>query len=681
MKKSMLIILCMTVLALVACGSDEQMLGETEVTNTPVLTNTSTPKPTVTNTPIPTPQMGTLELELSNYEEYIKISSTVNTRTGRAEVEVSSTENYMYIDVVITVQMNFVDTLEQHGTSVEDIKLDENGNATEYIYYNAVGKYKGQNPAISSCSYTILDVRGVVMGYGIATPTPMPLTNTPTPVPSTNTPTPIPEKKVDQSTKLEYIIENGSVVITGVQEGYLTEIEIPKEIEGYPVISIGEAAFKSCSKIISVIIPDTVIRIEDEAFYECSSLVNVEISSSVTYIGDENFGYCKKLKTIVIPDSVTELGSRAFECSGVENVTLSENLTEIKDGSFLLCTGLKSIIIPDSVISIGDAFEECYNLEKVYISDVSIIDGALAFHYCAPEFIETGTYESAIQMMENNQYEQAIELLEKLGDYADSKAMLMECIYQTGINYLSIGKYEEAIDIFTELGDYADSKSQLNNAMEESQKHLKIGSVVCLGSYEQDNITSNGTEAIEWIVLDIKDGKAILLSKYVLDCQPISTGTIVDRTWEDCLLRTWLNEEFYSTAFSEQEKAQVLRTYVEAGSKVSGFFGSDVYDYVFLLSTLEMDEYNLWPAYTKSTATAYAISKGVSMYTYRWDSDCDDDCLIDDYEYPGWWTRSIGYKYERGESVVIGATNHGYYREISEELTAGVRPVICIEVQ
>ena len=45
----------------------------------------------------------------------------------------------------------------------------------------------------------------------------------------------------------------------------------------------------------------------------------------------------------------------------------------------------------------------------------------------------------------------------------------------------------------------------------------KIGDRVWLGSYEQDNNFFNGTEPIEWTVIQVQDGTALLLSRYVLD--------------------------------------------------------------------------------------------------------------------------------------------------------------------
>ena len=81
---------------------------------------------------------------------------------------------------------------------------------------------------------------------------------------------------------------------------------------------------------------------------------------------------------------------------------------------------------------------------------------------------------------------------------------------------------------------------------------LTVGNVVTFGHYEQDADESNGPEPIEWIVLDVQDGKALLLSKYVLDAKPYYTeGT--DITWETCTLRTWLNNYFLNNASSQEQ--------------------------------------------------------------------------------------------------------------------------------
>ena len=68
----------------------------------------------------------------------------------------------------------------------------------------------------------------------------------------------------------------------------------------------------------------------------------------------------------------------------------------------------------------------------------------------------------------------------------------------------------------------------------------------------------------EQLVLAKKDGKALLLSKYGLDCQKNNTN-FAKVTWETCTLRKWLNNEFFITAFSEKEKSLVSKAMATAG--------------------------------------------------------------------------------------------------------------------
>ena len=88
---------------------------------------------------------------------------------------------------------------------------------------------------------------------------------------------------------------------------------------------------------------------------------------------------------------------------------------------------------------------------------------------------------------------------------------------------------------------------------------ISVDDIVTFGNYEQDNDLSNGPEAIEWIVLDVQDGKALLLSKYGLDVKLYNTGW-TDITWETCTLRTWLNSDFKDTAFDRTEQRALLLT-------------------------------------------------------------------------------------------------------------------------
>ncbi|MBR1407451.1 MAG: hypothetical protein IJ573_00960 [Clostridia bacterium] len=86
---------------------------------------------------------------------------------------------------------------------------------------------------------------------------------------------------------------------------------------------------------------------------------------------------------------------------------------------------------------------------------------------------------------------------------------------------------------------------------------IKAGDIITFGSYEQDNDQTNGKEPIEWVVMEVEGGDAMLLSRYVLDILAYNDGNM-KTSWKKSSLRSWLNSTFYDEAFTGEEKAQLL---------------------------------------------------------------------------------------------------------------------------
>ena len=142
------------------------------------------------------------------------------------------------------------------------------------------------------------------------------------------------------------------------------------------VTSVAIRAFKDCTELTSVVLPNSVTKIVYEAFYGCKSLEKVdlgdgleEISSHISYKG--TFEGCSSLKSITIPDKVESIPDNCFAyCNSLENADLGDGLRSLGRSAFKECERLKSITIPNKVESIDDnCFAYCSSLEKVVLGD------------------------------------------------------------------------------------------------------------------------------------------------------------------------------------------------------------------------------------------------------------------------------------------------------------------------
>lgn len=145
----------------------------------------------------------------------------------------------------------------------------------------------------------------------------------------------------------------------------ISSIVLPETIK-----SIGDNAFSGCSNLVSVVIPDSVIELGDSLFYKCSNLINVSLSDSITEIPENTFYFCKRLQSIELPSGITEVGKNAFYgCSLLNKIILPESTTSVMDLCFKGCSALESIYIPSGISRIGtDAFADCEKLYNVYYS-------------------------------------------------------------------------------------------------------------------------------------------------------------------------------------------------------------------------------------------------------------------------------------------------------------------------
>ena len=179
------------------------------------------------------------------------------------------------------------------------------------------------------------------------------------------------------------IVEEGVTIISATAFrdcSNLNEVRLPNTL-----LKIGLGAFDSCHSLVRIDIPDSVTTMEPSVFSGCMRLEQVKLPAGITEIDQGMFQGCHSLKSITIPEGVTWIRKGAFvQCNQLETVIFPSTLRVIDSESFNGCRGLTEINIPDGVTQIsGWAFENCDGLVTVRIpaSVTSLQDGA--FRQCS----------------------------------------------------------------------------------------------------------------------------------------------------------------------------------------------------------------------------------------------------------------------------------------------------------
>ncbi len=351
----------------------------------------------------------------------------------------------------------------------------------------------------------------------------------------------------------------------------------------------------------------------------------------------------------------------------------------------IVCVVLAVVLLINSVIIPNGKYNEAIALmdEGKYQEAISAFEALEGYKDSKEKISECNTgildakYNEAVVLMDAGKYTEAISIFEALEGYKDSKDKILECNtgildskYNDAIASINAKDYIKAYDLLDALGDYRDSAEKIKSIYDkykaEKLKTAEVGDYIFFGSYEQDNNTSNGKEDVEWLVLEVKDGKVLVISKYALDCKQYNTSH-TDVTWETCTLREWLNSDFINAAFSADEKEMIPTVTVSADKnpEYSTNPGNATQDQVFLLSITEANKYFSSDSARQCEPTDYAVANGTYV------NSSNGNCW--------WWLRSPGYRRNDAAYVDTDGDVSEYGYDVNYDYYA-VRPALWIDL-
>lgn len=232
--------------------------------------------------------------------------------------------------------------------------------------------------------------------------------------------------------------------------------------------------------------------------------------------------------------------------------------------------------------------------------------------------------------------EDYVDASELIRIYIDAEDSLKK-LFSLSKKYIAQNEYYNAYFVLSLLyNDNADKEIEkiMPKVKKECANNISVGKSIFLGEYEQNNDITKKKD-IEWIVLKVEDGAALLISNYVLDAglafcednfseETVSPYWIIESSsnyfyksnWYTSSYRKWLNDDFYNKAFTKEEKAIIKPVTLYESNTIADNV-SAMRDNVFAISTEEAEEYISKKIIVPAVGTDYAHSKqyalGVSL--------------------------------------------------------------------
>ena len=183
------------------------------------------------------------------------------------------------------------------GLTNENTVLVVAGGGSNYYVVRAIAEGTSilecrEIPLLNNVATCKITVSGYAAGYSFTS-------NTSEGVPVTYT--------VNDDSKTCYISKNA---ISTSTSGSIT---IPQYVKGMKVVEVADYAFRKCTGITSVNLPEGITKIGDNAFEGCTSLASIDLPSTVKYIGEYAFDGCTSLSSISGVSQLESIGFCAFD--------------------------------------------------------------------------------------------------------------------------------------------------------------------------------------------------------------------------------------------------------------------------------------------------------------------------------------------------------------------------------
>ena len=368
----------------------------------------------------------------------------------------------------------------------------------------------------------------------------------------------------------------------------------------------------------------------DSATYTLDSDGLLTISGSGQVAGDL-FVDRTDIRKVVIEEGITGLSMRTFKSCNFEEISLPDSLTSYDTYSFWACSNFETLVFPRGITAIDHYFcYECTGLKTLIImaEDLTMFKGFTLNMIPSVETVKfAGSEEQCGQFVDDYffrnitvEYDYApvnVGDIIEFGGYPQSQVTDTDVVSQ--LDALVENAEWISYDYYSGDGNYGSMQPgdwmkycdiELNDTIYRGVRFTRYRPYYIYSSntgsststYQDDNGYYTNTtywfkwESLVWRVLDPAAG--LVLCENIIDSQAYSntiyylnknyynepTGSVYANDYESSSIRQWLINDFYNTAFSASEQANIAFTPLDNSAYSSQYNSNPTNDKIFLLS-------------------------------------------------------------------------------------------------